>query len=97
MQTSGVFEEEVCPSISSSRGRYFVLLGMLSAGLRRGAPLRAAPACCAAVRWMSSSSAAKSVAVVPGDGIGPEVMDEAIKVLDAGAPRQPRASAPPPR
>ena len=73
---------------------------MLSAGLRRGAPLRAAvaPACCAtAVRWMSSSSAAKSVAVVPGDGIGPEVMDEAIKVLDAGAPHQPRASAPPPR
>ena len=59
---------------------------MLSAGLRRGAPLRAAvaPACCKSKRW-SSSSAAKSVAVVPGDGIGPEVMDEAIKVLDAVA------------
>jgi hypothetical protein len=28
--------------------------------------------------------AAKKIAVVPGDGIGPEVMDEAIKVLDAG-------------
>jgi hypothetical protein len=29
--------------------------------------------------------AAKKIAIVPGDGIGPEVMDEAIKVLDAGA------------
>ena len=35
-------------------------------------------------------SAAKKIAVVPGDGIGPEVMDEAIKVLDAGAPCPPR-------
>lgn len=27
----------------------------------------------------------KTIAVVPGDGIGPEVMQEAVKVLDAVA------------
>ena len=32
-------------------------------------------------RALSSSSAPKKVAVIPGDGIGPEVMDEALKVL----------------
>eukprot|EP01043_Picozoa_sp_COSAG02_P105471 COSAG02_NODE_41466_length_394_cov_1.030508_1_plen_49_part_01 len=36
--------------------------------------------CCLRLR-----RAAKKIAVVPGDGIGPEVMDEAIKVLEAGA------------
>ena len=39
--------------------------------------------------WRRLRRAVKKIAVVPGDGIGPEVMDEAIKVLDAGADHSP--------
>ena len=49
----------------------------------RAVPLRAAKTF--GRRGLATSAAPKIVAVVPGDGIGPEVMDEAIKVLDAGA------------
>ena len=35
-------------------------------------------------RLFSTSPEAKLVAVIPGDGIGPEVMAEAIKVMDTG-------------
>ena len=34
----------------------------------------------------ATSSAARTLAVVPGDGIGPEVVAEALKVLEAVAP-----------
>lgn len=47
----------------------------------RAVPLRAAKTF--GRRGLATSAAPKIVAVVPGDGIGPEVMDEAIKVLDA--------------
>lgn len=58
------------------------MLGKLAPASRCARPLRAL------ARTLSGSGAggAWKVAVLPGDGIGPEVMDEAIKVLEHAGP-----------